>query len=291
VADDVMRRSASEAQAAPKGTTLPPRTESRADRARRLVYRSRFAAFYFLLAVVAGGAIGALVVLVSRGSPAPAPAWSAWEPTGTDWRRVAQIGDRVGDRYRLPSGNALAAVTYAGPPIVAGSDDSTTPVRALAVRPDTSGGRAEEDDIDTFPAGSTATYQLCGLGPVCSIAEGQPSAERDALLRREALELALYSFRYTDVQSVFVDLPPRIDTQAQTVTTRAVFLERSDVRPSLGQPLDRTLTAPLTPGIGEMSAEELRVVDRITRSRIYAYESISGQDGSPILVLSPAPGA
>ena len=61
VADDVMRKAASDAQPAPKGATLPARPESRADRARRLAYRGRFAAFYFLLAVVAGAGIGALV--------------------------------------------------------------------------------------------------------------------------------------------------------------------------------------------------------------------------------------
>src|SRR5262245_18170436 len=112
MADDVMRKAASDAQPAPKGATLPARPESRADRARRLVYRGRFAAFYVLLAVVAGAAVGALVVLVSQGSPAPAPAWSAWQPEGSAERRAAQIADHVSDQYRLPTGRALAPVTY-----------------------------------------------------------------------------------------------------------------------------------------------------------------------------------
>ena len=74
MADDVMRRSATETPSPPHGAvpaTTTPRPESRADRARRLAYRGRFTVLYFLLAVVAGAAIGTLVVLVERGSPAP----------------------------------------------------------------------------------------------------------------------------------------------------------------------------------------------------------------------------
>ena len=73
------------------------------------------------------------------------------------------------------------------------------------------------------------------------------------LLRREALELALYSFRYLDgIESTLVLLPPRADGQAAT----AVFVERGDVRAELNRPLDQTLTAPLAPGVGEIQADE-----------------------------------
>ena len=41
--------------------------------------------------------------------------------------------------------------------------------------------------------GDGVLYRLCGLGPNCAIAKGKPSAERHLLLRREALELALYT--------------------------------------------------------------------------------------------------
>jgi hypothetical protein len=288
VADDVMRKASGDAQPAPKGaTTMPARPESRADRARRLVYRGRFAAFYVLLAMIAGAGVGALIVLVGRGSPAPPPAWSAWEPTGSAERRTAQIGDHVSDPYRLPSGKALAPVTYAGQPNVTGPDGSVFQVRAVAVEPDTSGGRAESDDIDTFDATNTVMYTLCGLGQACSVSEGQASAERHALLRREALELALYSFKYIEgTETVLALLPPRPDGQAAT----AVFLERSDVSAQLAQPLNETLTAPETPAIGQIPAEELQVIDRITRSRLYGYTYLQAQDGSPIMVLSPALG-
>ena len=285
MADDVRKTMSAEAPAAGKGTTAPVRVESRADRARRLVYRGRFAAFYFLLAIVAGAGVGALIVLVGRGSPAPAPAWSEWEPTGSAERRAAQIGEHVSDLYRLPSGNALVAVTHAGPPTVPGPNGAIFQVQAIAVNPDTSGGRAEEDDVDTVLAGNTVMYTLCGLGNACSIPEGKPSDARAQLLRREVLELALYSFHYLEgVDSVLALLPPRADGNQKT----AVFIERGEVGAELGRPLDRTLTSPLTPGIGEIASDEQRVIDRITRSRVYRYSYLQAQDGSPIMVLEPA---
>jgi hypothetical protein len=288
MADDVMDKAAADAKPVARegmGGSVVARPETRADRARRLAYRSRFAAFYVLLAVVAGAGVGTLLVLVGRGSPAPDPAWSAWEPTGSVERRSAQIADHVGDQYRLPSGKALVAVTYAGPPTVTGPDGSRFLVPAIAVRPDTTAGRAESDDIDTLNAANAVMYTLCGLGTACSIPEGKPSAERGQLLRREALELALYSFHYLDgIDSTLVLLPPRADGQAAT----AVFIERGDVRAELDRPLDQTLTAPLTPGVGEIQADERSVVDRTTRSRIYEYSYLQAQDGSPVMVLTPS---
>ncbi len=288
MADDVMGKAAADANQVPAnavGPVVAARPETRAERARRDAYRSRFSAFYVVLAVIAGIGVGALLVLVGRGSPAPAPAWSAWEPTGSTERRAAQIGDHVGDQYRLPSGKALVAVTYAGVPTVTGPDGSNFQVRAIAVRPDTTAGRAEASDVDTLNAQNTVMYTLCGLGNACSIPEGKASIARGQLLRREALELALYSFRYIDgIDSTLVLLPPRADGKVAT----AVFVERSDVGRELGQPLDQTLTAPLTPGVGEIQADEQRVIDRTTRSRLYEYSYLQAQDGSPVMVLTPA---
>jgi len=288
VADDVMGKAAADAGRAPGKQVaggVVVRRESRAERARRLAYRQRFAFFYVLLAVVAGAGVGALVVLVGRGEPEPPPAWSEWQPTGSTERRAAQIADHVSDPYRLPSGKPLVAVTYAGPPTVTGPDGATFQVRALAVEPDTTAGRAEVTDVDTFDARRTVMYTLCGLGQACSIPEGRPSIERGQLLRREALELALYSFTYLEgIESVLVLLPPRADGQAAT----AVFLEKSDLRAELSRPLAETLPSPLTPGVGEIPPEEQRVIDRTTRPRLYEYSYLQAQDGSPVMVLTPA---
>jgi hypothetical protein len=264
---------------------LPAARHSRAERARRSAYRGRFAALFIALAAVAGVAIGTTVVLIGRGSPAPAPPWSEWQPVGSPERRAGQIGEHVASAYHLPNGRELAAVTYSGPPTVTGPDGSTFQVRSIAVEPDTSGGRAEADDIHALNAGGTVMYTLCGLGVRCSIPGVANTPARGALLRREALELSLYTFEYVEgVDSVLVLLPPLPDGQAAT----AVFLERPDVGAELSRPLNETFTSPLAPDIGDIEPDELRSIERATRPRVYTYGYLQGQDGSPIMVLSPA---
>jgi hypothetical protein len=286
VADDVMGKAAADAEkvsANGAGTSVAVRPQSRADRARSVAYRGRFAVFYVLLAIIAGAGIGALLVLVDRGSPAPAPTWSVWEPTGSLERRAAQIGDHVSDQYRLPSGRPLATVTYAGPPSIANQDGSALQVRALAVASEATSGA---EDIDAFRSDSNVMYVLCGRGQTCSIPEGTDSAQRTQLLRREALELALYSFKFLEgIDTVLVLLPPPVGSEQ----ANAVFLERDELRAALDRPLNETLTAPLTPGIGEVSAEESGTIDRLTRTRVFQVGPTQQQDGSLIMVLAPAP--
>ena len=58
-------------------------------------------------------------------------------------------------------------------------------------------------------------YELDGLGPLKSIS-GQGSEERLQLIQREALELALYTFRYLpEVEQVVTMLPPPPPTEEQ----------------------------------------------------------------------------
>lgn len=280
-----MRTTAADAQPKPPGPVPAalPRPESRADRARRLVYRGRFAFLYLALAVVAGCAVGALVVLVGRGSPAPAPPWSTFEPEGSTERRAALIGDHVSDQYRLPTGRPMATVTYSGPPSIANQDGSALQIRGLAVQSEAASGA---DDIDAFRAESTVMYVLCGRGEVCSIPEGQESEARTQLLRREALELGLYSFKFLDgIDQVLVLLPPRVGSEQANV----VFLERDDLRSALRRPLNETLTAEIAPSVGEITAEEGSTIDRLTRSRVFQASPLQAQDGSFIMVLAPAP--
>ena len=252
---------------------------------RQASFRKRFAAVYLSLALIAGVGIGAFVVLLARPDAAPAPAWSVWQPDGSESARVRQIADHVAGRYRLPSGEQIA-VALAGPPTVAAGteEQANIPVRAIAVRPDTSTGKAEDEDIAIVDASKSVQYVLCGLGQMCSITKGKASEARHALLRREALELALYTFKYVDgIETVTIFLPPRPDG---ATPPNAVFLERRDVKSELSTPLTKTL-APGAPGIGSIPAKELSAVNRITRPRLYGYEYTQAQDGSAVLVLNP----
>ena len=67
--------------------------------------------------------------------------------------------------------------------------------------------------------GNTVIYQLNGLGTNLSINIGEPSIERLKVLQREALELALYTFRYLpDVEGVVTLLPPPPPEASATAT-------------------------------------------------------------------------
>jgi hypothetical protein len=267
----------------------PDATESREERARKSGYRSRFGAIYFALAIDAGAGVGSLVVLLARPDAAPAPAWSTWKPTGSETAKARQIADHVSKQYRLANGQQLS-VALVGPPQVTASDGQAVnvPVRAIAVLPDTSTGQQEDSDVSVINAEGSLQFVLCGLGENCSITSGEPSEARHALLRRQALELALYTFKYVDgVDSITVFLPPRPDAQQTQATPTAVFLPKKDVRDELDRPLSKTLTTATTPGIGEMQPTELGTVNRITRPRLYGYQYQQAQDGSAVLVLSP----
>jgi hypothetical protein len=261
---------------------------SRADRARRTAYRSRFAAVYIALAAVVGIAVGSFIVLAGRDSPPPAPPWSSWQPTGSTSARLNQIAYRVSREYKLPSGKKLITPIVTPPQVTSpgqsGNAPLTFPVSAIAVRPDTS--RGEEGDVDFVSADNGVMFELCGDGQSCSISEGQPSDERHALLRREALELSLYAFKYVKgLDNVTVFLPPRPDGQADPT---AVFLTKADVERQLGVPLSRTL-ASTTPAIGAIPQHERDTIDAITLPRLYTYEPTLAQNGSAILVLTPIP--
>ncbi len=260
----------------------------REERARLSGYRRRFAGVYFALALTAGIGLGALVVLLARTAPAPPAVWSQWQPTGSDTAMIRQIADHVSTRYRFPSGDQLV-VALAGPPTVTagGTEDAASnpiPVRTIAVRPDTSTGKAEEDDISLVDATKSLQFVLCGLGANCSIAKGDASEARHSLLRREALELSLYTFKYVDdVDSVTIFLPP---PPGGETPGSAVFLRRGDVKDELSRPLSRTI-APGSPSIGKIPRGELQVLNRITGARLYRYEYTQAQDLSAVLILDP----
>ncbi len=258
---------------------------SRRDRARHAAYRGRFGLLYLVLAVVTGAAVGAFVVLLTRPDAAPAAKWSTWVPTGSDSAKAKQIAARISKGYHLDNGQQLAAALV-GPPQVAagGTGGGDIPVRAIAIRPDTSTGKQEESDISIIDTQGSLMIILCGLGQNCSIKGGKPSEARHALLQRQALELALYTFKYVhDVKAITVFLPPRPNGQA---TGTSVFLRKSDVSKELSRPLSRTI-GPVPPKIGKMPHAELSVLNRVTRPRLYTYEYQQAQDGSAVLVLDP----
>ena len=132
--------------------------------------------------------------------------------------------------------------------------------------------------------GNGLIYRMCGLGSECSIHEGKASARRLLLLRREALELALYTFRYIDaVDQVVVFLPPAPGKKGATL-----LFQRDQLGPQLLRPLHASL-AHRTPSVtGVESSPDASLVSRLTTD-LYASSLTPGNSdpGGIFLVLRP----
>ena len=268
----------------PAEQTLVParRRDARRDRARRSSYRFRFGMIYILLAALVGAGLGAFVVLASRPAPPQEAAWSSWRPEGRANGYPVEIAEHVGAQYRLPSGKQLVGV-LAGP-----AEVQELPIRAVVIQHDAS-TPTKEDDVEVIEVGNSVMYNLCGVGQKCSIAEGQPSQERARLLRREALELALYTFKYVeDVDSVITLLPFNLGDPSteEDDTSTALFLEKKNFSRELSAPLTKTLS-----GKAKLKLDpvEGQVVDTLTRPNHYLYDIQPTQDLSAILRLIPVP--
>jgi hypothetical protein len=233
--------------------------------------------FQFILgALIAVGvaALGLVGALIVNHKNAPAPAfWSSWHPTPVGGNPAQQIADHVGHEYRLPGGHEL--VTVSGGPL----QQSGVPINVVLRSDPQNGG-----DITTI-SGNGLLFQLCGVGLRCSIDEGKPSQVRHLLLQREALELALYSFRYINgVGSVTVILPPPPGKSPG----EAMLIRPHDVTTSLARPLDATLTpTPETPSTFRRSPDAL-LVRSLTTPTLYNMSVTPDTQNSTLeLVLSP----
>jgi hypothetical protein len=241
-------------------------------------------AIALLVAVLVGGKDDNTIVLRDG------PAWSAWRPTATSASDAAeQIAAHVGRQYKLPGGEQLVLVS-GGPLEVAG-----LPVTIAIQQPAARGG-----DIDLVDDGAGVMYRLCGVGSTdCKIVKDKPSTNRHMLLRREALELALYSFRYLGVSETVVLLPPGVSKAKSPSTGKVVTKEapatallfrrgQPDVQAALAHPLAATL-ASHTPSVGGVThSPDARAVRSITDTKTYRFKfQEANKDARAFLVLNP----
>jgi hypothetical protein len=231
-------------------------------------YSGRFRVAFALLGLIGVAGAVTAITLISIGKPPPGPRWSAWHPTRDGDAGVQQIADHVAPAYHLPGGAQLVAVR-GGPLQIAG-----LPVTVVL----------QNNGSTRFVEGKGALYTLCGLGPRCSIKNGKPSVERHLLLRREALELALYTFRYVkDVDQVVVLLPP----PPGQPPSQAMFFRPHDVKGWLDRPLRLTLPSP-PPSIKALRAGRgTDYLNRVTARDLFSFDVQQGQDASVFLVLNP----
>jgi hypothetical protein len=243
------------------GLAVPPST-----------YASRFRALTgALVGLGIGAALAAGIALFGRGFE-PGPAWSSWKPTKQGNVGAEQIAKHVGPSYKLPTGDQLVLVR--GGPLRVDLLPGT-PVH-IAVAGD---GPAPISEVK----GSTVQYQLCGLGEKCAIDKGKPSVERFLLLRREALELALYSFRYLKgLDNVVVFLPPSPGEEPRN----ALMFHRNQLKPALERPLAASLPAPPPTVNSVEKSPEAGLVKRMTGRNLFLYSFTQDQGLGVLLVLN-----
>jgi hypothetical protein len=251
-------------------------------------YRSRFGLVLGALigVAIATVAISAAVYVGTGGNNGAPDGWSSWKPDSDDGVGAAkEIATHVGRQYRLADGNQIVGV-QAGPLEV-----FDVPLE-VALRTAPQGG-----NID-FIDGKGLMYTLNGLGPKGSVRGGKPSEARHLLLRREALELALYTFRYVkDVDLVVALLPPKPPDKSKNGTastaddtpTQALFYRPGDLEPQLEIPLNATIP-PKTPRPETIPPSESRRIDALTRSNLFLASFQQGQDQKAFLVLDRLPG-
>jgi hypothetical protein len=224
-------------------------------------FRSRFGFVWGALLGIALCAAGALALLLSGqrdSGPVLAADWSEWQPATTRMFDGAQdIARHVALEYKLDGGDQL--VQIATSPLELGGESI-----GVAVRP-------QRGELQ-FLEGDGLLYVLSGLGPSGQLPD-TPSKRRGRLLLREALELALYSFRYLEDVTMVAVLLPRSAQQAAAPAsapqvTNAVFFRPGDLLPELQVPLDETLS-PLTPRPSTMTKAESARVDSLTLRNLF----------------------
>jgi hypothetical protein len=240
--------------------------------AKRSTYSPRFQFLTGALVAVGLAALaGIALLIIGPSTSSPGPPWSPWKPASSGIQGATEIAGHVAPEYR-DRGKQLVNVdandlSFKGVPLTV----------ALRTAPEQGGNIQIHDEKGVL-------YQLCGLGPSCSIDQGKASNERGFLLRREGLELALYTFRYlSDVKQVVVLIPP-VKGKAQTV---ALYFRRDQVRAELQRPLTSSLV-PKAPSVSNVTlSPDAALVDQATdEAYLFTLNGSSFNNGG-FLVLEP----
>ena len=266
---------------------------SRSERARRSAYRFRFVLFYFGLAVVAGSALGAFIVVLQRPKAKPPAAWSTFVPKGSLTARLFQIADVIPKGYRLQDGKQLVGATLSPPQQQITPDQGQSFIMLPLSRTEIH----DRGNITTSNLSSSIQFVLCGGGNGCELVSGRPSQARYLLLEREALEISLYALKYVnDLDSVTVLFPPSHNVSDLTGSgassqprQTALFLRRRDVARLLSRPYVDTLATEV-PGIGQMSTKDTQAVRTVAVAHTFDWTVTQAQDGAFIRVLEPSTG-
>ena len=243
-------------------------------------FGARFAFVYGGLgAILIASVVGLVLVARQPGAPKQPP-WSTWKPkTSSTANMTKEIADHVAAEYKLtPSGDQLLAIVPGKPEIT--RNTKVSDVSTIAIR--TSASSQNFSRIITTKG--NLQVQLCGLGSECSIDRGTATAARERLTRREALEVALYTFKYVpSVNALIAYMPPPPGQTPQTL----LYLERANLSDQLKQPIARTLPLTKPPLPAQSDSKESATIDRLTLPVEYSFGYQPLANGTDALILTP----
>jgi hypothetical protein len=257
------------------------------------------------IAIIALILAGALIATGRQGGEGLA--WSSWSPPDNGIQGATDIADQISFPYRQTAASQLDVVS-----VVSLANPNTTGTSAGA-------GSGLEVAVHTGPqasdlsllTGKTIAYEMCGVGGKACALPGPPSVALDLLLRRQALELALYTFKYVSgtenvvailppaevsQTSILTPKPPTAHSSASTASTQnvAMVFDRQQLQPWLDQPLEYTLdplppTAQPTELATWYKGAEAGLVDQITARSLFTDTIKQEEDGSNLLILTGLP--
>ncbi len=257
--------------------------------------------FRLALALLGGVAVVAIAIAIAvaahHGSGRSANGsgrWSAWAPDTSGSTGVREIADHVAPYYRLDGSQQLNVITPIS--VSQATDAGTTTGGGLTVAVNTA--QPGKSSSLSLLNGKTVAYNICGLGPADCELPGTPSTARVLLMRRQALELALYTLKYSDAENVLVVLPPSRTTKTAgniakgSRVTVAVLFDRKELQPWLNAPLGKTLASyPLESSELKLwgKTQEATLVDELTANSLFSSKLESQQEGGRVIVLTQLP--
>jgi hypothetical protein len=231
---------------------------------------------YGVLALAFWLSLAGFVLLLARPNHSKPIVWSAWKPNTQGLLGAREISLRIAPQYKGTNGAQLIAVQPHGPQV------QGLRLEAIGVRRLNSGGQIDPY-IGMYRTDNTLIYAFCGLQTNCGLqGDNTPALQRS--LRRAALELSLYSFKYLKGIDQVVSLVQSVKAGG----TSAVFLRKSDLKPELAHPLRDTLPLRQAPNAGSSDAKEAAVIDALTVSNTFPAHFEPLPDGDAILVLDVA---
>lgn len=231
---------------------------------------------YGVLALAFWISVAGFVLLIVRPNHSKPVVWSTWKPNTQGLTGAREISLRIASQYKGENGAQLVAVQPHGAQV------QGLRLEAIGVRKLSDGGQIDPY-IGLYRADKTLIYAFCGLQANCGMS-GDTTPERERALRRAALELSLYSFKYLKGVDQVVSL-------VQSVTaggTSAVFLRKADLEPELHHPLRDTLPLVKVPPASSKNPKESAVIDALTLARTFPAHFEPLPDGDAILVLDVA---